>query len=223
MADILPLLDNVIVECCISDAAGRGFWKRAFPDKTEADWSVFVDAFFKAIGQPLPADPKNDRKYVYLQALLDEKVLDVTKAGKSGVVGIEAFGKFLAWFGPLNKDILVRVSDLCSKPWFYGKISSSESQTILNGKDKYTFLIRMSESQEGCFTISKVEKDKTISNQRVLYNPKDDTFTIAVLGKTLVCKSLPEIVSNSELKLKHSPAEKNNFAMLFEHQPLYVS
>jgi len=216
MAEILPAIDNVIIETCISDPAGRQLWRKSFADKSEVEFGSFAEAFYKNIGLSLPADTKADRKYVYLQSLLDEKVTDITKAGKTEVVGIESFGKFLSWFGPLNKDILAKVENFCTKPWFYGRVSGAETQQILNGKPKYTFLIRMSESQEGCFTISKMEKDKTINHQRVLYNLKDGTFSVSIGGKVVTAKSITDIVSNSELKLKHAPAERNKFQMLFE-------
>jgi len=225
-AEILPALDNVMIETAIADPAGRQLWKRKeFFGHTEVDWAQFVGAFYAAIGQPPPdltKDQKSNKHYVYLQAILDEKVLDITKEKKTEFVSMENFGKFLGWFGPLNKDILNRLADLCARPWFYGKISSSETATILNGKQKKTFLIRLSENVDGCFTISKVDEKLEIHHQRVFYNLNTGQFVIRLGDKDTSFKSLNDIVAVSELKLKYPPAEKNRFQTEANIAPLYV-
>jgi hypothetical protein len=107
------------------------------------------------------------------------------------VVTLENFGNFLQSFGPLNASILDRLVTLCQYPyamfisicllpqrllpslsWFHGKTPKDEVSTLLE-KKKGRFLVRMSESEAGCFTISKGEgPNQPIVHQRILYSPK---------------------------------------------------
>jgi serine/threonine protein kinase len=221
-AEILPALDNVLTEIAVADPQGRALWKKHFSGLAEMEWDKFVAAFYSFLG--LGAPIATDKKYIWLQSLCVAQVSDITKEKSTEVVTLENFGKFCSWFGPLNKEVLDRLSGLCAFPWFYGKMSSAEVSSLLTGKPKATFLVRLSESSEGCFTISKVEKTAEVNHQRVLYNLKDGTYTIAIAGKQMPFKSLPEIVAFKDLKLKIAPAEKNKFQMMLEgnKEPVYL-
>lgn len=70
------------------------------------------------------------------------------------------------------------------KSWFFGDISTSDSESALANREKGTFLIRFSSSNIGnfyffviidndnslgCYTISKVDNDNSISHERIQY------------------------------------------------------
>ncbi len=100
----------------------------------------------------------------------------------SEIVTIEKFGDFLKYFGPLEmypfpltngQNIFMRVKDIAAIQyficeikinkkkifrWFHGNITQQESETLLHGKEFGTFLVRLSASTPGCFTVSKVNK-----------------------------------------------------------------
>jgi len=54
--------------------------------------------------------------------------------------------------------------------WFFGDVDSKEAEKALSGRKKGTFLVRMSASHPGQFTISKVAS-KGINHQRFSVEP----------------------------------------------------
>lgn len=220
-AEILKALDNVIVEAVLPDPLAVKLWKSNFLGEDLVEWGKFVPAFYKAIGAapPTPAAilaPRDDRKLLCLYILLADTIPDLTKEAKSVIVSLEAFGKFLHWFGPTGPTLLEKINELCTRSWFHGKISKEETAALLNRKDKGTYLIRMSATEEGYFTLSKVDSDHQVVHQRLQYSAREQLFTIMIDNVKRTFPSLDKMISEckKELKLKDSPKEPSKFTLL---------
>lgn len=103
-----------------------------------------------------------------LNALLDEIAEgNVTAEPK---VTLDQFGRLLGWFGPLDKDIVLRIRETLSKVWFHGMISSQDAQMRLGGLPNGSYLVRLSTTTPGAYTISSLSRrDGTLRHQRVNY------------------------------------------------------
>jgi serine/threonine protein kinase len=66
------------------------------------------------------------------------------------MIGIDHFQQMLFWLAPQNdKDNILDVMySLCSKPWFFGILSSSEAKQRLTGTPEGTFLVRVNQGNK---------------------------------------------------------------------------
>lgn len=221
MTEILKSLDNILPEAVLPDPLAVKLWKSNFLGEDTVEWAKFVPAFYKTIGVAAPSqsailNPREDRKLLCLYILLADTIPDLTKEAKSVIVSLESFGKFLHWFGPTSPNILEKLSDLCGKSWFHGKITKEETAALLNRKDKGMFIVRMSATEEGFFTISKVDSDHQVVHQRLQYTVRDQQFTIMVDNAKRAFPSLDKLISEckKDLKLKDAPKEPSKFTLL---------
>jgi len=187
---IIDALDEVIVDVAISDEHGRVFWKKNFLKQADVSWKEFEPKFLEFI--KFPSD-MIELERVNLLKGFEAVLAESTKNNENAIVDLEQFGRVLAWFGPLdfydknevevksdkgevdNSKILDRIRKLLMKNWFHGDISTPESQIKLSGLPSGTFLVRFSNTQPGCYTISS-SSNATIKHQRVSYDPKTRVF-----------------------------------------------
>jgi len=197
-SQIVAALENIIVECAISDPHGAFLWKKHFKYKEEVEWPAFINMLGFELGlagdpnPPIsspsgtpPVPPMHDLLTNYPHAWdgtarpftdINCKCLKAVVATKPliesdiEVVSMDQFGKVLAWFGDLRNDgadILDKMRELMTCPWFHGDISQQESEDRLANKPEGTFLLRFSTTEDGAYTISKVSAQGGVSHQRV--------------------------------------------------------
>jgi len=191
-SEIVHKLDHIIVDSAIDDPVGRQFWKENFLAKDPVPWSDFLNAFGKLLRllptqhsnlpltwvlthkpEVLKDSPTLEIDVKCLKAILADESKKGSENEDDSLVSLEKFGNILKWFGPLvnaqdTQNILVKIRNLMTEPWFHGDISTNESESRLLNKNEGTFLVRFSTSTPGCFTISKVSlSDSTIKHQKI--------------------------------------------------------
>jgi len=127
---------------------------------------------------PLPVDGLSGTApldVINLRILRALVAIPEEKGGDRTVVDIEWFGHILNWFGPFARksfglSVLDRMRLLCENPWFHGDLEMADAQLKLSGAPPGTFLVRFSTNPDfpGAYTITKVNKDNSISNVRII-------------------------------------------------------
>ena len=74
----------------------------------------------------------------------------------------------------------------CKQPWFHGDISKAQAEKILRGYKEGYFLVRLSSTVSGCFTISRVTPNKSIHHHRVDYLGAQGFSTRSIVSKTII-------------------------------------
>eukprot|EP01090_Pellita_catalonica_P015326 TRINITY_DN413_c0_g1_i1.p1 TRINITY_DN413_c0_g1~~TRINITY_DN413_c0_g1_i1.p1 ORF type:complete len:719 (-),score=115.94 TRINITY_DN413_c0_g1_i1:68-2224(-) len=143
--EITIVLDEIIVECAISDVEGRKFWKKNFLKKFSVPWTDFLPAFYSFLGIRVPdtfyakgntpsaLSGDDDIALACLRILLVEE-----NPSESGRVRIETFNDVVNWFGPLKPktgNFVKRVTDVLSQSWFHGSISNQVAQQLLSKEE----------------------------------------------------------------------------------------
>merc|ERR1712000_156915 len=122
-------------------------------------------------------------------------------------VELEDFGRVLTWFGPFDRagKFLDNIRTAMKEEWFHGDMSSKEAEKALSNRKKGTFLVRLSATSEGVFSISRVGSTG-ISHQRMSYKPSTGTFSMKYTqGKSQ--KKIQERCSLSVFVAKHLSKE----------------
>lgn len=86
-------------------------------------------------------------------------------------VELPTFGRVLGYFADAYTDksnFITTIISVLAEPWFYGDLSTNESQERLHSKPSGTFLVRFSSvPEESWLTISQVQDNSSIKHQRV--------------------------------------------------------
>lgn len=209
--EIIKLLEGVIVDVAVSDHIGNEFWKMHLTGKHNVTWDRFKEKLcvFHAIPFPEPPPDVQDQ-LLFLQHLLGERHPNAPKDSLPEIVTLEAFGRLLQWFGPMGRkpDWIASVRDVMRQAWFFGDMDSKAADKALSERKKGTFLVRMSASSAGQFTISKVTS-KGINHQRFTYKPGKG-FTLKSskgTGKTKKSHNIEASCSLEEFVRKHLSKE----------------
>jgi len=154
-------------------------------------WRDFIVALWGYFQRALPRDPA-DVRFLSLKHLLE----------RNDFVSLDDWSKLLEWFGPIEslEQLLQRIVDLLSKPWFHGYMSTEQAEKVLKRHRKGFFLVRFSMSDPGCFAVTSLAKDGKLKHYKILHKA-GSTYQI---GK-IEAVSLDEIVTKyrKELYLKH--------------------
>jgi len=174
---IIPMFDTVFIDVCIPDPVGNRFWRKFFLNQDHnVPWNSFVPAYRK-----FTKSPQDELKENCLKAIAAQVLVDATKKVSPHVVNIEHFGRVLQWFGPFedSPSFLDKICEILQEKWFHGDVSKDEAENSLKmkGLQVGTFLVRLSSSKAGQFTISRVNKQKKMLHQRIDYDP-DTGFCI---------------------------------------------
>jgi len=195
--EIMAKFDDVLIDCLIWDKKGRALWRNFYRGRDTVLWVKLKSAIAEYVGsQPTERDLK------CLNSVLD--------SNGTGYVTIQQFSDFLRWFGPLDENMMKRVTSLLKHDWFHGDISAQEAQRRLTrAKKKGTFLMRFSAGSPGNFALS-VLTSKGIQHLRVKQ----------VVGKGFqvsggsVYPTLQELVKKTKAGIK-TPCKGSKYAFVF--------
>eukprot|EP01099_Mayorella_cantabrigiensis_P004755 TRINITY_DN362_c0_g1_i1.p1 TRINITY_DN362_c0_g1~~TRINITY_DN362_c0_g1_i1.p1 ORF type:complete len:531 (-),score=125.59 TRINITY_DN362_c0_g1_i1:95-1606(-) len=167
---ILEMLDTGMVDYFVADQIANAFWKEHFSGQIKVSWETFAGLFCRLLEIPFSKTSKDAEQIhvKYLRFLLAEP-----KAGDQElVVTLENFGHFCSWFSPIerSKATTDRIEGIVRNNWFHGSITKEDSETLLSSQPEGTFLIRLSSTSPGSFTISKKLEGRVI-HQRIEYKP----------------------------------------------------
>eukprot|EP00163_Fabomonas_tropica_P034745 TRINITY_DN978_c0_g1_i2.p1 TRINITY_DN978_c0_g1~~TRINITY_DN978_c0_g1_i2.p1 ORF type:complete len:134 (-),score=27.23 TRINITY_DN978_c0_g1_i2:369-770(-) len=109
-----------------------------------------------------------------------------------GKVTQEKVSEFLTAFGCAGTCNLAEsiqlLSQLSAQSWFQGYISSEKAEKLLSGKPSGTFLVRISTSKPGCYSIAVLKDGQT---RHSLIDVKNGRFTVDYKSSY---SSVPEFV-----------------------------
>lgn len=169
-------LDKILVYVAVKIPWAREFWISHWPSLLETTWSNFAKALMSDLGIP-PFDlslldhPSDD------QVIIGFKCLKALLAEKGAIpnpelsVQLPTFGRVLGYFADVYTDksnFITNIIEYLSQPWFYGNLSTNESQERLFSKPAGTFLVRFSSvPEQSWFTLSQMQENGSIKHQRV--------------------------------------------------------
>jgi hypothetical protein len=87
----------------------------------------------------------------------DDIISEMIDPTSDGMVSISDFKIFCQWFGPM-KSCMKNMKLLIQQSYFYGSLSTYESQTLLDSKKFGSYLVRFNEKEPGNFIISCVDE-----------------------------------------------------------------
>ncbi len=204
--EIITILDEIMIDVAIKDAAANAFWKLNFRGREKLSWDKLSEKIAEYVGVKngeLSIDMSE--KLRFFRFLVGVRLPDAHNPPKE--VRLEDFGRLFTWFGPFDKQghFLESVRAAMKEDWFHGHMSSKEAESALANRKKGTFLVRLSATGEGVFSISRVGTTG-ISHQRVNYDPVEGTFSLKYSqGKTQ--KKIKEKCTLSNFVVKHLSKE----------------
>lgn len=173
-------LDKILVYVAVKIPWAREFWIQHWQSLLDTTWSNFAKELMKDLGIPpfdlsLLDQPSEDQVIIgfkCLKALLAEKG---TIPNPELTVQLVHFGRILGYFADVYTDksnFITNIIEYLRAPWFYGNLSSHESQERLYTKPPGTFLVRFSSvAEESWFTLSQIQENQSIRHQRVKHHP----------------------------------------------------
>lgn len=227
-AKIITILNDIVVEVAVRDAVGAEFWRTHFAGKEFVPFDTFIHEFANAIDGSKPLSNED----LEMLKLLLGNIHDDGILAPELVVTIESFGNILDYFGPmgadpsLKKDIIRRILATCHHAYFFGEISSKEAElNHLRVCPVGTYLVRLSDSIAGCFTISRNAPEGGIKHHRIYYKPNVGftiNYTTNENEKKTVTSSKPSEslgkfikTLKEDLNLKY-PAPNSKFAAILK-------
>uniref|UniRef100_A0A7S4I6F8 SH2 domain-containing protein n=2 Tax=Vannella robusta TaxID=1487602 RepID=A0A7S4I6F8_9EUKA len=192
---IVEKIENIMIECAIKDEEGREFWRENLHGKEYAPFDEFLPLFLNSMDLPMPSTIQLDCFKLLAVTEYKDDIMQPFDA-----IRIADFGKLLENFGPIEhvikrngkKDKTVtlfdRIQQTCKQPWFHGDISTQKAQTLLQVHGPGYFLVRLSSSKSGCFTISRVTRAKSISHHRIDYRGAQTFVTHSTKNKKEIIK-----------------------------------
>jgi len=186
--DIIPMLNDILVDCAIQDEKGRKFWKDNYIDGHMYTSELSTERHDEfALDFLTSLDPKPSRGPYDVEVV---KSLFV----KSHVINVQQFGRVLQYFPPLSKNWLEAAQKMVEQPWFFGQLTQSKANFRLIGCKEGTYLARYSTSAPGRYTISYVGKDGKIIHTLVKF--KKNKFCVKKLKENTLedlIKAIPEL------------------------------
>lgn len=208
---IIAMLQRILVDVAVSDPVGNEFWTtHLLASGAQCSWDKFKEKLCAFHGWPHPdltADLEEQTRC--LRHILAERKPNAPKDSLPDIVKMEAFGRLLMWFGPMQKkgDWLRHLRETMLQEWFFGDVDSKDAEKALSKRQKGTFLVRLSASHPGQFTISKMGS-AGINHQRIVYQVGSGFTLKAVKASTSKTKKPPKVVqancSLTEFVEKHA-------------------
>jgi len=179
---IIEMIDLLLPSCCIRDPVGAAFWQEHFFGKEFAPFDEFLIAFCRHFD----LNPPESHSLECFKALaVTEHTDNIMKTME--IVKIDNFGALLDNFGPIISQtkcksdkapvtIFTRIYRLCKQPWYHGDVTKEKAERLLGSYKPQYFLVRLSTTVSGCFTISRVTLSQKIHHQRIDWSPETETF-----------------------------------------------
>jgi len=217
-----------MVDCFINEEEASNFWKKNFLGKDQVMWNEFATALAQFFGFPASYIYSSDINFKCLYALVAQKQVDQTLKAPPDVVTTERFGNILGYFGPLTSstesshNFLNKVQLYLRQPWFHGELEKEQAEESLKKQTIGTFLVRLSSTKVGNFTITKVNHQGIVNHQRIEYQPNKG-FGIAISStsgrKNVECGCLVELLETVKFDLNlESSCPGSPFSSIFEIQ-----
>ena len=214
--EVMRAMPTVMIDSAIPQPELAELWTSLCP-ANEVRTQVPFDEFSTAMIKKLRADEP------FAPSLFRE--LFATKVDGEPVVDYEVVGKvvrFLPTFS-LTNEWFQEVVNLVKQEWFWGQVSSTESQKKLVSGDKRRFIIRWS-SQAPHYTISirNTNTKDPVAHRRILRredSPEVELERDMLSLKKGTYKSIQELVKLCEKKLKLKPLAGGPFEWIFLANP----
>eukprot|EP01120_Amphizonella_sp_Union-15-10_P008947 TRINITY_DN3303_c0_g1_i1.p1 TRINITY_DN3303_c0_g1~~TRINITY_DN3303_c0_g1_i1.p1 ORF type:complete len:610 (-),score=109.22 TRINITY_DN3303_c0_g1_i1:80-1909(-) len=228
--EIIFRLNEVLVDCAISDPPANMFWKQNFllykQDLEDlVPWSEFGTTLARCIGWDRgqisrDLDLEQLRPFLCFVEEQDAKKTIHTKTTDS--VSLDHFDKVVQWFGPfflpeIAADVLRTIHRLNQSSWFHGFISKEEALRRLETRPLGTYLLRLSTTSPGRpYTLSVITQTD-ISHRRIAHNKHGDPFVINISSQDYQFPSLFSLIEGCRglLKLANpcpkTPARASNY------------
>jgi serine/threonine protein kinase len=227
-AEIISELDLIMIDTFIKDEDAAKFWKANFLEKDSVLWTDFANAIAKLFGFPHPYPHYNDIKFLCLKDLVAQKYIDKNMIDPPDMVTLERFGNILGYFGPLisntSTSFLDKVHNYLKQKWFHGEMEKEQAEERLKEQPVGTFLVRLSSTKIGNFTITKVSRNGKVNHQRIDYQQnKGFGITVGTPNhgkKNVESECLVKLVGgvSDDLHLE-KPCPGSRFEHLFDNQP----
>jgi len=195
--NIFLLLESILIDCAIKDRKGNQFWKENFLKNRDVEWNLFWRKFSTLLSYQEITE-ENKKCLMKLLGLKNEEQK----------VNIENFGFLFEWF-PLDipgQSFMQMIRILCSKDYFFGELDTEEAFDLLKNQDNGVYILRLSSSNPGSFTLSFVFKEK-IYHKR--FTPENGKFVFDE-------KKYDNIISCIEsIQYLKKPCSGSSFAAIF--------
>eukprot|EP01101_Sappina_pedata_P005421 TRINITY_DN2474_c0_g2_i1.p1 TRINITY_DN2474_c0_g2~~TRINITY_DN2474_c0_g2_i1.p1 ORF type:complete len:508 (-),score=208.20 TRINITY_DN2474_c0_g2_i1:62-1585(-) len=172
-AQIIDELEAISLESIFPDQDALTFWKNNFHAKDKVLWDDFATNLAEFLDMGCDFPYFYDIRFKCLRALI-AKQQDKTLKDPPLIVTNESFGYVLGYFGPLlskdGQDFLTKIHSCLEQKWFHGTIEKEQAEELLKGKLPGTFLVRLSSTKVGSFTITKLNKKRSINHQRISFD-----------------------------------------------------
>lgn len=219
---------EVAIDEKILDDTARNFWKKHFLKFSEIPWREFEPKLLEWLDIHLPpaSDPSEGFSVAdfrqcqadevgLLRGVLAMKTLFASDGGAS-IVTTTNFGKVTECFGPLEPDILQRITDILRDTAFHGFLSTSTTDGRLSAAEHGTYLIRFSNNRPKSLIISQVtvdEKSKKTIRHIVVAKSNHGGW---VLDKRAF-RTIPDLLERAKQSYSFlHPLPCQNFFYLFE-------
>eukprot|EP01102_Stenamoeba_stenopodia_P018241 TRINITY_DN6667_c0_g2_i1.p1 TRINITY_DN6667_c0_g2~~TRINITY_DN6667_c0_g2_i1.p1 ORF type:complete len:585 (+),score=105.90 TRINITY_DN6667_c0_g2_i1:226-1980(+) len=190
--DIIWELDSVIIESAIQEVTGQEFWDNYLIGKISVSWSIFQ----KMLAEWFGIDEEEITGETPTIHQLNFRCFQALIVDNQDNVNIEKFGRVLDCFGPLDCDLLDYIRKVTRQSWFHGEISTKAAEDLLRYQAEGAYLVRLSTTSQGCFTISAM-RNRIIQHQRVLYDPNERKVKIG----TRSYNDLAQLVTGERITL----------------------
>eukprot|EP01089_Gocevia_fonbrunei_P004739 TRINITY_DN14793_c0_g1_i1.p1 TRINITY_DN14793_c0_g1~~TRINITY_DN14793_c0_g1_i1.p1 ORF type:complete len:542 (-),score=98.64 TRINITY_DN14793_c0_g1_i1:129-1754(-) len=239
MSEVNDRLDQLLVDLAIPDLQGRKFWKSYSLKEHTVEWSTFANNLYNFLSLPLPRDEEDEtvspsKKRPLPETTPSDEIVNlrclrnlVAKPEKPGgprtVVTSTWFGQILEWFGPLDvppanphNNILTKMRNMSSQPWFHGDVDTAEAQRRIDGQPVGVYLVRFSNREPGAFTITR-KTDGGVSNIRVGHRPGGG-FSVNEESTYNTLEELLEFVKSPNILNLNQECPGSRFLMLSQSQ-----
>eukprot|EP01117_Protostelium_nocturnum_P010324 TRINITY_DN3709_c0_g1_i3.p1 TRINITY_DN3709_c0_g1~~TRINITY_DN3709_c0_g1_i3.p1 ORF type:complete len:1210 (-),score=379.32 TRINITY_DN3709_c0_g1_i3:13-3642(-) len=170
-ADVLEDYRIAIIEAATSDQVARNIWKNNYLNLDAVPFADFTACIASYLNQNLRP---GSHRYNCFKAIIEDIADD-----KSYNVSIETFSKLLEWFGPLDAEFLLKITETVAEKWFHGNLSHTQAEKLISKHSKPgTFLVRFSGKNRGYFTLSVMTRSNVIGHYRIHYNRQDGLYFI---------------------------------------------
>jgi hypothetical protein len=150
----------------ISDEMGHKFWSHFFNSRSAVHWEKFAEPFWNYM---------NSQTGSFNQTPLrtEMRCLKALLVDSGEIVHRNIFGKVIGWFGPLQfprtaspfgMHMMDTICNTLKLPYFHGKLSGQEADSLLSTEKPGTFLVRFSGNHPNSLCLSYNDTDHSVKH-----------------------------------------------------------